>query len=186
MCPAKNNKKKGTLQAWKLSNGVAAEFSPDCKLKSTFRLNWFQVCIEDSHPPLDIAKRVVSVPYIDPIPGGFALEDAPDYTYYSDNTPWYWDTETINVTTKGEYNPANTLTSNSDGTRLYFIDMPEIKPNSSIKFKTWLVALNQDNTFKCAIGGFQWGMCKDCDGYITVNLIMSIDEIPDRYLVDYI
>lgn len=135
--------------------------------------NWIQICVKDDHPPLDSGGKAVTVPYIDPYPGGYALESKPGFYYWNDGLCYYWDMK--NVITKGIgcYDISCTLHNNITCTELLFQDTPYIKPNSEIKFKTWLVAVDSDLRLSYVFAGFKWGVKKDAnDTVVDLSVVL--------------
>ena len=135
-----NNKRIGIIVIKKLHRGISAEFKimnhkPLSKVLKVHCFNWVQKCIYDDNTPITKDGVKVIVPYIDPIPGGFALEHKPNYIYWSDNTIWYWDTMKIYTNgKKGEYSLQSTLKANTESSILKFID---IMPLNVFPFKIY-------------------------------------------------
>ena len=162
---------------------------PLSKVLKVHCFNWVQKCIYDDNTPITKDGVKVIVPYIDPIPGGFALEHKPNYIYWSDNTIWYWDTMKIYTNgKKGEYSLQSTLKANTESSILKFIDTPFIKKGCSIKFNTWLVALNNKYELQNGFIGFTWGVEKNENGIISVDLDenslgpFTLDKIKDTFI----
>jgi len=169
-------KRIGLLKIKKLMNGIYVQFTT-AGLKKVLSLinakyfNWIQICTKDDNPPISLSGEKTTIPYIDPLPGGFSLEYKPDYIYFSDTTPWYWDLKTIHINNKkGEYSPKSSLFANYTDYNLYFIDTPFVKKGCSIHFNTWLVSLDGSTKLKKGFKGFSWSVEKDLNGNITVDI----------------
>tara|TARA_Y100000590_G_C15589208_1_gene965356 strand:+ start:225 stop:821 length:597 start_codon:yes stop_codon:yes gene_type:complete len=171
-----NKKRIGIIVIKKMYKGVSAEFKiinhkPLSKILKVHCFNWIQKCIYDDNPPITLCDELTKVPYIDPLPGGFALQKNPNYIYWADHTLWYWDTKDIQTTNKkGMYSLQCTLNANYDGSILKFIDTPLLQKDSSIRFNTWLVGLNRDSSLNVGLIGFAWEVSRDSVGLYTVDI----------------
>lgn len=104
--------------------------------------NWYQECISDLYPPYDTLGNRINVPYIDPFPGGYSLEEDKDFIYWSDDTHYYWDMDSIKTTGKvGIYNIKNALEYNLNSTVLHFEDSPRLRKKNLLKFNTQLACV---------------------------------------------
>ena len=161
-----------------IGNGVYADFDTLYDMNYVldkmggYALNWFQMCTHDDNPPYDIEGKQVTVPYIDPYPGGFALEKDKNFMYWNDGKPWYWDVSSIKTFRgfNGSYDITCTLPSNMTDNSLSFEDQPCLKKNSLLKFTTCLVCLDYEEELLHTLFGFSWSIKKDKDGDVTVEI----------------
>lgn len=167
-------KRIGTLTVDKTSIGVKARFDT-LDLQTALDdigacyFNWIQICTKDTHPPLDTNDKTVKIPYLDPYPGGYALQSFPKFYYWNDGLGYYWDMRKIPTTGNGYYDITCTYQYNTTTTSLLFKDEPSLQDNGEIQFKTWLVAADANFNPTDVFVGFGWGV-KDMDGVLQVTL----------------
>ncbi len=176
------NKRIGDLDVSKTSGGVKACFSM-LDIQSTLEdigasyFNWIQTCTKDSHPPFDIHNQQIKTPYLDPYPGGYALQSQPDFYYWNDGLQYYWDMRNIRTDGRGCYDVSCTLKNNLTDTSLLFQDKPNVgeaslrsgipfAPTSvgEVEFKTYLVAVDADFRLIHVFVDFSWGVKKTSEG----------------------
>ena len=171
------NKYIGKLIIHKLYNGITACFVTE-NIKDTlsslnaYKLNWFQICTYDDNPPYNIEGERIVVPYIDPYPKGYALEQNKNLIYWNDGYPWYWDVS--NVYTKKDYNGVYditcTLSYNLKDNTLYYQDLPDVRKNCRLNFTTKLVSLDENYDLKEILAEFQWSIKKNQYNKITIDI----------------
>jgi hypothetical protein len=117
-------------------------------------LNWFQKITSDTNPPKDVAGNVLKAPYIDPPPGGYS-------DHWADELPWYYDEHmpTEAELAGREWNPRLLLDNRINDTlgRLTYSDGPEGSRGGKVSFATFLVSVNNDNTYS-PLAGFTWSV----------------------------
>jgi hypothetical protein len=106
--------------------------------------DWYQIVTAAPSPPKDANGNQLTVPWVDPPPGGYQGGD------WQDNLPWYWN-ETL-----GPGEKATELSMQTTIDTLKFADFPSNKPGAIVMFLTWLVSLNADSSFHAWEGGFSW------------------------------
>ena len=180
----------GNLVICKKYNGIFAYFKADnmrgiLNKIGGYAFNWFQVCTQDNNPPYDMNGHKIDVPYIDPYPGGFALEKDKSYMYWNDRYPWYWDVSTIKTLKEfnGQYDITCALSHNLNGNLLYFEDNPYLKKDSSLHFITWLVCIDSEYRLLHTFIGFSWSVKRDKEGMMTIDIDDNINmSSPNEYL----
>lgn len=173
-----DNELIGDITIRNLGNGVSAIFKTPFGIKHIlnkmdgYAFNWFQVCTYDNNPPYDIKGNKVSVPYIDPYPGGFALERDKNYMYWNDGKKWYWDMDSIKTFRgfNGSYDITCTLSANTTNNSLNYEDQPYLKKNSSLEFTTCLVCLDDNDELLHTLFSFSWSIKKNEDGEVSVEI----------------
>jgi hypothetical protein len=117
-------------------------------------LNWFQKITKDTNPPKDLAGNVLKAPYIDPPPGGYSDQ-------WADELPWYYDehTPTEAELAGREWSPRLLLDNHINDTlgRLTYSDGPDGSRGDKVSFATFLVSVNNDNTYT-PLAGFSWSV----------------------------
>jgi hypothetical protein len=145
--------------------------------------NWYQIVVVDPFPPVDPSGHRLSPPYVDVPPGGYGDDPSTlgDDKVWGDQIPWYWD--------EGDDPPAGTAgfqdgynvddqyddTIGNDGfvDTFIFEDVPFSTGN--LRFKTWLVSLNEDGSFDSWHEGFSWDWSP---GDVGVTNITSLSSPP--------
>jgi len=154
------DKRIGDLVVSRTKLGVKAQFNT-LDIQATLEdigasyLNWVQICVKNSSPPLDLYDKPVKIPYIDPYPEGYALD--PKFYYWNDGLGYYWDIRNIATEGNGYYDISRTLKNNLTDTALLFRDESH-STAENIEFKTWLVALDADHRLKEVFNGFMWSV----------------------------
>jgi hypothetical protein len=121
-------------------------------------LQWFQKVTSDTDPPLDARGNRLKAPYIDPPPDGYST---PAPGQWADELPWFLDERapTQAELAGRDWNPDTLLannTLNSTGTLLY-TDGPTGTRGNKVSFATFLVSVNNDNTYT-PLAGFSWSV----------------------------
>lgn len=120
--------------------------------------NWYQAVIQDNMPPVDAAANRLMPPYIDPPRGGYGNDPgtAGDDTQWADGFPWYWDEGADPPAGTDGFSDGLNVDDNTDANGLDFSDFPGGAAGTELKFKTYLVSVNDDGSFHSLHGGFSW------------------------------
>ncbi len=119
--------------------------------------NWYQIATAATYLPVDAAGTRLTVPYVDPPPGGLGrdpnINNAPSW---ADKLAWYWNEQ--KGPPPGFQFSTTPLAKMVQGAKLIFADIPFNKPlpNQSTTFKTWLVALDQKAQIVKFLQAFTW------------------------------
>lgn len=168
-------------------DGIKAKFVSNNLFDKNNNFNWYQVIIQDKYPPrMLLDNKKLSVPYIDPCPGGYAkMSNKNIKSQWADMLPWYWDMIIPNTIEYINYDTTNYILNNIINKHiLIFNDKPKnINEDNYIKSQTWLVKLDEYNKLESWIIGFEWECYKQDDTQVY-NILSIFHKKPSKELYD--
>jgi hypothetical protein len=145
---------KGSFES--IVGGPPPTLQAAAQMLGEHHFNWFQVVVEDNHPPRDAAGNPLSPPYTDPPRGGYGPPGTLD-EQWADKLPWYWDEYAPLPPYPPNWDEGYLLESNLEPNKLLFEDTPGSPfTDTKIKFATWMVSLYADGSVHRYYEGFSW------------------------------
>ena len=154
-------------------------------------LNWYQVVVKDTNPPLDDEGKPLKVPFVDPPPGGYAPSGGQPRRW-ADKLPWYYQEEmSVELGKPHVLSHIKKMASQMSPGSLSFGDSPHgsFTGNQKISFKTWLVLVNDKGALLDWGPGFSWDWEQEqpCNlGFGVVKNVKPLTEKPTKAEYDNI